>query len=175
MTAAFKNVGTLAPFGGPLLKSQIMTNSALTTIGDAVQLASGFVKISATSASLFGQVSAHVTSLGMGVLTDGTAGAALGSYQGTYTVSSTNQTVANDKVMVDISKHSLWSNATSGTIATTTGSNLLGYYFVVSDQHTIDETSATATQANAQYFNWGTDPSNSALVIVNISFSEVLG
>lgn len=170
---AFKVIGSLMPYGAPVLRREIIANSAASVLLDSTKMASGFNALGTAGALVFGHVLAHSTQLGMGVETTGVAGAETGSYVGAFTVASDNQTVAKVKAECDISKFTLYTEPTSGTIGTTTGSNLSGYRFDLTDEDTLDETSAVTT--TAQYNNWGTDPSNSALVIVNIYESQVFG
>lgn len=171
---AFKKVGSLDPHGAPVLKRAIITNSVVTTQLDSVKVASGFIALGTAGAEVFGHVLAHSTEEGVGLNTSGATGADIGSYAGTYTAASDNQTVAKVKVECDISKNSIYSEPTSGTLGTTTGSNLLGYYLDLTDEDTLDETSATATPT-AQYFNWGLNAENSAQIDVNIVESSVFG
>lgn len=176
MSSVFKAVGTLTPFGGPILKSVILKNSEVTVIGDAIKYTTGaagtggFATAASTTGVILGHVVAHTTNLLVPVLSTGAAGATFGSYVGSYTAASNNQTVNMDRVQLDISKNTVWSNATSGTLGTTTGSNVAGYHFNLSDKSTLDETSAVTT--SAQYQSLGVDPNASTLVNVNIYTSQ---
>lgn len=170
---AFANRGSLNPHGAPVLKREILANSVVSTLLDSTKMASGFNALGTAGALVFGHILAHSTKDGVGLQTTGATGAAVGSYAGTYTAASDNQTVAKVKGEFDISKFTLYTETTSGTIGTTTGSNLSGYKFDLTDEDTLDETSAAAT--TCQYNNWGVDPANSSLVIVNIYESQVFG
>ena len=97
----------------------------------------------------------------------------MGSFAGTYTYSSTNQTVAKSVVMCDISKYSLYSAEEDVAIGTTTGSNLLGYTQDLVDEDTLDESSALTT--TGQYMGWGLDPADSTKALVNIYESLIFG
>jgi len=168
---AFIKVGTLSPYGAPVLRSAVITNSTTMSVADMVAVSSGFVlDASGTTYPIFGNLVAFSTYKGVGVLTTGAAGAALGSFVGTYATASDNQTNAKIEAVVDISKESLYTNPTSGTPGTTTGSNLLGYYLnlVAASATTIDETSATTTRGTTQFFNWGLQVGSTSLIVVNL-------
>ncbi len=170
---AFKRVGTLGTESAPILRRQIITNSLATTVLDSVKLTSGFIAAGTTGALVFGHIVSHSTLLGVGMESTGVAGAASGSYVGTFTVTSTNQTVAKVKADCDISKETLYSAEEDVAIGTTTGSNLAGYTQDIVDTNTLDESSALTT--TGQYMGWGVDPDNSAQAIVNIYESQVFG
>lgn len=172
---AFKNNGSLNPHGAPVLKRQIIANTVTSVLLDSTKLSSGFLALGTAGAEVFGHILAHSTNNGgVGLNTSGAAGAATGSYAGTYLTASDNQTVGKVKAECDISKYTLYTEPTSGTLGTTTGSNLAGYFLDLTDEDTLDETSATATPTK-QYFNWGVDPANSSLIVVNIVESIVFG
>lgn len=177
--AAFQPFGSLMPFGGPVLLARTIANSVAMTHLASVKLASGFVALGTTGALVFGHTLEIETNTGVGPNTDGTAGAALGSYLGAFTVSSTNQTVALVKAKVDVSKFTLYSAAVDATIGTTTGSNLPGYNMDLTDSTQLSESSAAANTSAAttagQYTTHGLDPANSARAIVNIYESQVFG
>lgn len=138
-----------------------------------MKAASGFIALGTAGAAVFGHVHAIGTNEGVGLNTSGATGAAIGSFAGTFATASNNQTVAKVKAECDVSKYTMYTEPTSGTIGTTTGSNLLGYRLDLTDEDTLDETSAVT--GTAQYNNWGVDPSNSSLIIVNIFESQVFG
>jgi hypothetical protein len=163
---AFVKAGTLQPNGAPVLRSDIVANSVALTVEDSVKLASGFIALGTAGAAVYGHVAGIVTRQGVGLNTDGTAGAAMGSFVNAYTMSSSNQTVAKVKAIVDVSQMSMYTNPTGGTLGTTTGSNLLGYNLDLSSEDTLDETTAATT--SAQYFNWGVSPTNTSLIVVTI-------
>jgi len=170
---AFYQSGSLMPFGAPVLRSEIITNSVVSVVNDSVKFASGFVALGTAGANVLGHIAAHVTDKGVGLNTSGASGAAIGSYVGTYTAASDNQTVAKVRAVVDISKFTLYSAEVDATLATTTGSNLAGYRMDLIDEDTLDESSAVTT--TAQYNSWGVDPLESDRVIVNIYESQVFG
>jgi hypothetical protein len=168
---AFITVGTLKSEGAPVLRREILANSITVVVEDSVKLGSGFVALGTAGASVFGHVVGIGTDKGVGLNTTGVAGAAIGSFVNTFLTASDNQTVGKVRAEVDISQETLRSELTSGTLGTTTGSNLLGYYLDLTDEDTLDETSATT--GTAQYFNWGVSPTASTRIIVNINESRV--
>lgn len=170
---AFKVAGTLNPHGGPVIKRMIIANSITVVELDSLKLASGFAALGTAGALVFGHAMALSARQGAGLETTGVAGAETGSYAGSFATASDNQTVAKVKAECDISKYTLYSEPTSGTIGTTTGSNLAGYRMDLTDEDTLDETSSTTS--SAQYATWGVDPLNSSNAIVNIYESQVFG
>lgn len=165
--------GSLLPHGAPVLRREILANSITVTESDSLKLSSGFAALGTTGALVFGHVVSISTRQGLGLNTTGAAGAAMGSFVGTYLTASDNQTVGKVKADVDISKYSLYSAEEDAAIGTTTGSNLSGYYQDLADEDTLDESTAATT--TAQYFGWGVDPDNSANAVVNIAESVVFG
>jgi hypothetical protein len=166
-------VGSLNPHGAPVLRSEIAANSITLTESDSVKVTSGFVALGTAGALVFGHAVAIASNKGLGLDTTGAAGAEMGSFIGTFATASDNQTVAKVRAVCDISKFSLYSAELSAAVGGTTGSNLLGYKLDLSDEDTLDET--TATTSTAQYNNWGLDPADSTKIIVNIYESQVFG
>lgn len=173
MAAVFIPRGSLMPFGAPIERSEIIANSATRTVGDSVKVSSGFIAAGTAGALVFGHVTALASNLGVGLNTTGAAGAAMGSFINAYTTASDNQTVGKVRAVVDVSKFTLYTNATGGTLGTTTGSNLLGFNLNLTDAVTLDETSALAT--TLQYNSLGVDPASSTLIIVHILQSQMFG
>jgi len=163
--------GSLDTHGAPVLKREIITNSQVTTEMDSEKMASGFAASGTTGVTVFGHVVSIATAKGVGVESTGATGAAMGSFVGTFTASSSNQTVAKVCAVCDISQMTLYSAEVDVTIGTTTGSNLSGYRMDLVDEDTLDESTAATT--TAQYGTWGLDPNNSARAIVNIFESSV--
>jgi len=163
--------GSLDTHGAPILKREIITNSQETTEMDSEKLASGFAASGTAGVNVFGHVVSIATAKGMGVESTGVAGAAIGSFAGTFTAASDNQTVAKVVAVCDVSQYTLYSAETDDTIGSTTGSDLSGYRMDLVDEDTLDESSAATT--TAQYGTWGLDPNNSARAIVNIFESTV--
>lgn len=170
---AFKLSGSLSPYGGPILRSSIIGNSVVTSELHSVKVSSGFVALGTAAALVYGHVKALQTNEGVGLNTTGAAGAAMGSFVGTWTAASDNQTVGKVRAVVDISKETLYSVSPDAAIGTTTGSNLLGYYTNLADKANTGESSALTTIL--QYFIHGVDPLNSANQIVNVAQSLVFG
>ena len=167
-TGVFKQIGSLTPYGAPVLKRFIIANSQTTVVLDSVQLSSGFLQDSTTSGFIVGHIIAHTNKEGVGLLTTGAAGAAIDSYVNSFAASSTNQTVAMYKAQVDVSKNTIYSNSTDNTLGTTTGSNLAGYYFNLANATTLSE-SSSATTTTLQYVSFGVDPQVSTLIDVKIN------
>jgi hypothetical protein len=175
-TSVFTKVGTLVPFGAPVLRAVTITNSTTLTIADMVSVSAGFLlDSSGTTYPIFGNLASIETYKGVGLPTTGVAGASMGSFINSYLTASNNQTVAQVQGIVDISKNSLYTNATSGVLGTTTGSNLIGYYLnlVAGSAVTIDETSATTTPGTTEFFNWGLQPGSTTLIVVNLNTTAV--
>ncbi len=159
--------------GGPVLRREIAKNSIVVTVGDSVKLAAGVLALGTAGASVYGHVAGITTLDGLGFNTDGTAGAALGSFLGTFTMPSDNQTVAKNKLQCNVSKLTLYTAEVDATIGSTTGSNLAGYFMDLVDEDTLDESTAATTAA--QYATHGLDISDSTQAIVNIFESSVFG
>lgn len=168
---AFRAIGSLVPYGGPVLRSEILANSITTTVNDSMKFASGFATLGTTGVTVLGHVSGIRTALGSGMQSTGVAGASFGSFVGSFLTASDNQTVAMVRAEIDISQNTIYSAEVDVAIATTTGSNLAGYRMDLADEDTLDESTAATT--TAQYGTWGVDPSNSAQAVVNIFESSV--
>lgn len=164
---AFKAVGKIgSAYGGPIKIARVLANSITVTELDSVKFTSGFVALGTAGASVAGHVTAIRTEKGVGVETNGTAGAQTGSFAGTFLTASNNQTVAKVKAEIDISKETLYAASLNNTIGTTTGSNLDGYHIDLIDEDELDEDTAATTAA--QYSIHGvdvTDPSKAAVTI----------
>ena len=169
----FKPTGTLNPHGAPILYKSIITNSVVTTVHDSMQIASGFAALGTTGALVAGHVVAHSDDRGVGLNTDGTAGAEIASYVNTYTAASDNQTVGRVTVELDISKNTIYSADPDAAIGTTTGSDLDGYFIDIADEESTDESSAVTT--TAQYAIRGVDPEDSGNHLVHVYESLFFG
>jgi len=170
---AFKGRGTLNPHGAPVLKRVIAANSIVVTELDSIKFASGFAALGTTGALVAGHVTALSNRAGVGLETTGVAGAETGSFAGTFTMSSSNQTVAKVKVELDISKNTLYAASMDATPGTTTGSNLIGYHMDLDTEEELDESTAATT--TAQYATWGLDSEDATKAIVNIYESVIFG
>lgn len=168
-----KKVGSLDSHGAPVIRKAVLANSITVAELDSVQFTSGFAALGTTGALVAGHVMSLSTNNGVGLLTTGAAGAAVGSFVGTYLTASDNQTVGLVKADIDISKSSLYSMTPDVAIGTTTGSNLVGYHVDLADEDNTDESTAATT--TAQYFIWGVDPEDAANHVVNIYESQVYG
>lgn len=162
--------GTLDSHGAPILRKSIITNSVVTTVNDSVKRASGFMALGTAGVAVFGHVMG-IAKKDVGVTTTGVAGAEEGSYVGTFTVASDNQTVALIKAECDISQMTLYTAEVDETIGTQTGSDLAGYRMDLIDEDTLDESDAATT--TGQYATWGLDANDSTQAVVNVFESEV--
>ena len=166
---SFIKTGSLVPFGGPILRREILANSITVTQNDSVKIdTDGFVALGTAGKSVFGHVVGIGTNLGVGLNTTGVAGAEMGSFVGTFLTASDNETVAKVRAEVDMSQFTLYSgSAAAGTFGTTTaGSGEMGAKFDLSDEDDLDETSIVLT--TAQYVSFGLNPNGTNTVIVNI-------
>lgn len=163
----------MSPFGAPILFKAVLANSATRTELDSVKISSGFVAAGTAGALVFGHVKGLIAFSGVGLNTTGAAGAEIGSFAGAFATASDNQTVAKVSALCDVSKFTLYSVTPDVAIATTTGSNLLGYNTDIASATATDED--TATTGTAQYNILGVDPKNSANQMVHILESQVFG
>jgi hypothetical protein len=170
---AFHKSGSLDPHGAPVLRREIIANSITVVVNDSVKFASGFVALGTAGALVLGHVVGIGTNQGVGLNTTGVAGAPIGSYAGSYLTASNNQTVGKVRADIDVSKQTLYSAELDAAAGTTTGSNLAGYNMDLTDEDTLDESTAVTT--TAQYNSFGLDPQDSARVIVHILESQVYG
>ena len=175
---AFKLSGTLAPWGGPLLRSEILASSITVVELDAVAFgggaqtsSNGVLILASAGTAVLGHVKAIVSNLGVGLDTDGTAGAATGTFNGSFLTAATNSATVLVRAQVDISQFTMYSAEMSAALGTTAGSGRPGKYIDLLDQNTLDE--ASAADVTAQYHSWGPDPDDSTRVIANIFESSV--
>lgn len=157
---------------------KIITGSQTITIGDAVAPSSGFISLVGAGNKVAGIVTGFYDAQGRvldspqadydGTYTKGGIGV------GTYVAASDNTTDHKVEAEIDVDPMSVYSVKPDGTIATTTGSNLYGYYIDVpaaSDQ--TDEDTASAT--SGQFFIWGVDPDDSTKHLVSIAENKNQG
>lgn len=170
---AFTNYGTLNPHGAPVNIRRTIANSTTVTVNDSMKMDSGFADLGEATTDVLGHADGISTEGGVGVVTDGSAGADFGSYQGTFTTASDNQTVDKVKVELDISKDSLYSAEVDAAIETTAGYSASGAYMDLLDEDTLDESTGATTPA--QYYSHGVDPEDDSRLIVNIFQSSVFG
>lgn len=166
----FKPKNTLEQKETKVLKRFTIANSQVLTVGDAVQLTSGFVVPGGTTGAILGIVVDIINDNGTPMITDGTTGAALGSYRGTYTAASDNQTVAKVKAIVNLSTEAMYSVNLDANPGTTSGSNLVGAQFNLADEDVLDE--STVSTPGTQFKSFGVDPDDSTRVIVKILTGE---
>jgi hypothetical protein len=178
MANNFIKAGSLGDTNGaPILRKAVIANSVVAVQENSFKLASGFAALGTTAALVFGHADSIQTTNGIGEITTGVAGAGIGTFLGSYTASSTNQTatgVSQAVVNCDISKASLYSGTLNATINTTTGSGLAGYFINLADSTQLSESSTLTT--TLQYAIQGADPGRGANnVLVNIYQSQVFG
>ena len=166
---AFKYSGSLND-GPRILKKEIIANSSVISVGEAVKFdADGFIVTAGAGGAFMGVVAAITRSLEADIApaTNG-AGAA---YADTYTAAADNETVDQVCVLVDISRDSIYATTLDDTAGTTTGSNLRGGYNIdmLASSLTLDE-STTVTTA-AQFALLGQDASVTNGVFVKIQES----
>lgn len=170
---AFKLHGSLNPHGGPVLYRGIIANTVTITELDAVVLdTDGFIALGTAGAALLGHVIGLSDKNGVGLNTTGVAGAAMGSFAGTFLTAAANETTGGQvRAEVDISQLTLYSATPDAALADTPGSDQAGVYFDLKNEYSIDET--TVSDSAAQYHSWGVDPLTTTSVVVNIFKSSV--
>lgn len=163
--------GSVLRHGKPELREFLINGSAVVTVGD-------FAKVSGTA----GEDSIAPAAAGdrlAGVIVDihtadgrtPSSNGAGGAFVDTYTAASDNETVAKVKVLVNVSTDCIYSGEASATPGTTTGSNKAGYTLDISDEDTIDESTAHASNSQ-QLIGFGVDPLDSARILFKINESE---
>lgn len=163
----FKPKNTLKQSDSKVIKEYIVANSQTITVGDAVQIdGDGFIIPAGTSGLILGIVTDVITERGTAVVTDGTTGAELGSFRGTFTTASNNETVAKVKVRVNLSSEDIYSASVDAAIATTAGSNELGATFALAGEDVLDESSVGT---GTQFISHGVDPEDSTRLLVSIN------
>ena len=167
----FKTAGSLESFGAPVLRREVITNSVVSTVGDSVTVASGFIALGTAGTAVFGHLNAHADAEEVGMTTTGAVGAELGSYVNTFAAASNNQTVGMITAVCDISKKTLYSADADTALGTTTGSDLPMYRMDLASEDTLDESTAAVT--SAQYLIHAVDPNDAGNVIVSIFESQV--
>lgn len=178
-----QKIGCLGMSEGPLLLDRIITNSQAIAVGDSVKTVVGFITRGTVGARVLGHVESLIGKDGLTPVKDGTY---LGNIGETYTASASNQTVALVSARIDIDTRSLYTCELSAAAGTTTGSNLPGKYFNLTDQDTLNESTVTETRLTLtegtpntmtimQYYSHGLDRNFTTQVISNIVYSEVFG
>jgi hypothetical protein len=171
---AFKNHGAIIEDAAPVLRKVIIGSSVVMPVNASVKAAAvtGLAALGTAGALVLGHVYSIVDKNGAGMLTTGVAGAALGSFAGTFTAASDNATVAQVAVLVDVSKFTLYQDNMTAAIGTTVGSNILGYHVDLSTAVTCDEISAIV--GTAQYSVWGT-AEIATQAVLSVYESQVFG
>jgi len=138
-------------------------DSKTITVGDMVQLASGYIDLAGAASRIMGVVVGLTDSDGINLdnsrksLT-GTSASWTSSTQ-TVVTGSDNTTTDTLKALVDIDPFSVWSAATDNG-STDAEASLVGCYTdIVAASDQADDNTAATTQA--QLFIWGVDPENS--------------
>lgn len=150
----------------------IIANSKEISVGDAVELNSGFVDLGdASTTAVLGVVVAIVNEDGTPLVTDGTGGAELGSFQGTYTTASDNQTVAKVMAVVNTSKDAVYQVELDAAAGTTSGSDVIGALFDLANETEIDESSVGAGPIQVIGF----DTASPTTVFAKIATSPIRG
>lgn len=159
----FKLHGTLQTNGAPVLKREIIDDSATLGVMESVKNDAGYIVRGTTGVSVVGHVLNIATEQGVG-LTD---------FDGTITTESDNTTVDKYKAEIDVSKMTLYSGLHDGT-AGTTGRQTFGYMVDLADHDELDESTTHATTAS-QYLIWGPDGDEDNRAVVSIFESRIFG
>ena len=149
----------------------IIADSQTITVGDMVELNSGYVALVGAGSPIMGVVIGLVDKNGINM---DNSKLAIAGTSASYT-SSTKTTVAGSdntttdylKAVVDIDPFSVWSGATDNA-STDTQASLAGCYtdLVAGSDQADDDTAAVTL---AQLFIWGADPENSAYNLYSIA------
>ena len=175
---AYRYKKSLLANSGPCLVRFTLFNSMTITLGDLISVATNgtAVLMASASTSIAGVVHDIVDKNGnsifgsIAVKTNATV-----SGQDTVVTASDNTTVDLVAVLVDVSKLSIYSAEVTGTVGTTTNSNLPGGWIdSATTGDKVTETSHTRTVATGGHLKgWGTDPDASTRLLVSICESEV--
>lgn len=156
-----KAQNTLKNSDSKVQKHFIIANSVSVSLGDAVQLTSGFVTRAGTTGGILGVVTAIVDERGLPVtLTNGT-----------IATGATNTTVAKLKAVVNVSNEDVYSAPLDAAPGTTTGSNLVGAKFNLVSAGELDESTAAT---GVQFISLGLDPKDATKVLVKILTSALI-
>ncbi len=160
----------------PVLVSVIIDNSDDIEVGDMVKCYNaGNAEKATAGMPIFGVVHAIVDKYGNSIAPEKQSKAVMGSAtesSGVITVASNNETVDKIAVLCDVSVDSIYSATVDGTINTTNSSAKLGAYMDLTDENSVNETTATRSGV-ANLYGWGTDPENSSNLLVSICESEL--
>jgi hypothetical protein len=166
----------LAGRSSGIRRSYIIANSQTITIGDMVRLTAGFAALAGAATTIMGVIVGLEDAKGLDLenaratLTN----AAYTASTKTVVAASDNQTVDAVRAIVDIDPFSVYSAQPDGTMAATTGSNLIGYYCdLISASDQPDETDTVTTKQ--QLFIWGLDPENTNRGLYSIAEHQIWG
>ena len=163
---------------GPTLIRFTIQDSETLTIGDLVSIATNgaAMLMDSASAAIAGVVHDIIDNDGNSVFGSiATLGGATVSGGNTVTVDASNVGGENISVLVDVSKFSIYSALVTGTVGTTTSSNLPGGWInSATTGDRVTETSHTRTVATGGHLKgWGVDPDDSTRILVSINESEI--
>lgn len=166
----FKKVGSLGNFGGPILVDRIVANSVTVSVGGAVKTLAGFAALVATGDKVLGVVEQVIGSNRLAVSTGSTY---RGNFGDTFAAAADNQTVAMNRVRVDVDKSALYQVAGDAALETTAGSSLAGKTFDLANSLLVDESTVAIT--SQQVYSHGASNVVTTELVVNIFESEVFG
>lgn len=160
---------------GPALKTVIIDNSDNIQLGDMVIIRNGDAEVAPADGAVAGVVHSIVDKNGQSVFGSLAAtGSATLSGGDTVVVASDNETVDQIAVIIDVSKMSIYSATTTGTIGTTANSQKPGGWLDLDDENSVEEVTHTRTIATGGTMKgWGTDPDDSTRLLVSIVESEI--
>lgn len=124
----------------PICKSFIGGNSVVFKKGDFVMLSGGFLVLATATNQILGTVE--------GCQTTGKAPHAMDSTPDQWTMTSDNQTVAQDEILVNVDPTQVVAVDLSAAIGTT-ASSTIGFHFDLTDKDTVNEGSAAAATTNS--------------------------
>ena len=155
-----------------------INNSATITVGDMVQLSSGYVALAGAGARIMGVVVGLVDKDGLDM--DSSRRSITGS-GASYTASTKTVVAGSDnsstdylKAVIDIDPMSVFSGTSDDTSYGDTQARLVGCFVdIVAASDQADDDTAATTQA--QLFIWGADPENSANNLYSIAQHQIYG
>src|SRR3990167_4001976 len=152
---------------GPALQTIIIDNSDTIQLGDAIITRNGNAEVAAADGAIAGFVHSIVDKNGNSVFSSlAVLCSATISGGDTCVAASDNETVDLIAVIYDVSKLSIYSAATTGTIDTTVTSSKPGIWLDLDDENSVEEATATRTIATGGTMKgWGTDPEDSTRLL----------
>lgn len=158
---------------------QILGNSITVPIGILVEGRSGFAVLNTVGHAILGVVVGLIDANGNSVFGSlaalGGATVSGSPSSGSVVTGGSNQTADFIAARIETSKKAIFSADVTGTIGTTTTSNLQGGWInPATGSLTVDETTQTRTITTGRTLkNWGTDPYDSTRLLVSINSSEL--